>query len=208
MFEGPEILRARSRGACAGTCCARAVSARAAQAACRPWQIVRGSPGGPAAAAATAQAAQSPQCCAAALRRTTCRRCTTCVIDLRCRAPALTHEPVEAATRIGIRQVGMLVIHELGARRYYVALCINHARPRWLHRARSSRSRSRGHHADPRVPRACDAPIACRPPCACVDAILRSQTHPSASLARFHDFGFRGPKPSVHKCVTFFRNQL
>ena len=70
--------------------------------------------------------------------------------------------------------------------------------PRWLHRARSSRSCSRGHRADPRVPRACDVPIACRPPClrACVDAILAAIADP-APIPRFHDFGFRGPKPSV-----------
>ena len=79
--------------------------------------------------------------------------------------------------------------------------CVKPARPgppRWLHRARSSRSCSRGHRADPRLPRACDVPIACRPPCACVDAILRSQT------PRFHDFGFRGPKPSVHEMRYVF----
>ena len=77
--------------------------------------------------------------------------------------------------------------------------------PRWLHRARSSRSCSRGHRADPRVPRACDVPIACRPPCACVDAILRSQTHPSLDFT-ISDFEVRSPQST--KCVTFFRNQL
>ena len=66
--------------------------------------------------------------------------------------------------------------------------------PRWLHRARSSRSCSRGHRADPRVPRACDVPIACRPPCACVDAILRSQTrHPSLDFT-ISDFEVRSPQ--------------
>ena len=70
----------------------------------------------------------------------------------------------------------------------------------------SSELLHRGHHADPRVPRACDAPIACRPPCACVDAILRSQTHPSASLSlddfTISDFEVRNPLSS--SALRFF----